>query len=61
MSEIGTDRLEPTAPVADRLGSPSQCEGGRRRARRPTAPPVPENPEPADDLEGPPHEVDSLA
>ena len=61
MSEMGTDRLEPAAAVPDRLGSPGQREDERRRARRPTPPPAPENPEPAADLEGPPHEVDSLA
>jgi len=60
MSEIGTDRLQPAAPVPDRLGSPGRREDGPR-ARRQPPPPAPKDTEPAGDLEGPAHEVDSLA
>jgi hypothetical protein len=59
MSEIGTERLEPTAPVTERVSS----EGPRERGSRPrrTPPPPDPDPEAADHSESTPHQVDSLA
>ncbi len=61
MSEIGTERLEPTAPVVERVSNESPRERGPR-PRRPVGPvPAAPNPEPADQSETAPHQVDSLA
>jgi len=60
MSEIGPDRLQPTAPVSDGLGQEPRREPGPR-ARRAPPPATPENPEPPDPPEVPPHKVDRLA
>jgi len=59
MSEFGTERLEPTARVAEQLDNePPQPPASRRR--RPPPASVPRDREPADDSETPAHQVDSL-
>jgi hypothetical protein len=59
MSEIGAERLEPTAQITERVSNEGPRERGPRSRRQP-APPKSE-PEPADQSEAPPHQVDSLA
>ena len=61
MSEIGTERLEPTAQVAERVSNEGPRERGPRPRRRPAAVTPDPNPEPADQSETTPHQVDSLA
>ena len=60
MSEISSERLEPTARVPDRLEDRPRRELGSR-PRRPVPPQAPDSPEPGEDSEAPPHQVDSLA
>lgn len=61
MSEIGRERVEPMAQIAERLGSEVLRERGSRSRRQPSAIVLQDpNPEPAERLE-PPHQVDSLA
>jgi len=57
MSEIGPDRLQPTAPVSDGLGQEPRREPGPRARRMPT-PATPQNSEP-DPPEVPPHQVET--
>jgi hypothetical protein len=59
MTEIGTERLEPTAQVTERVSDEGPRER-RPKARRP-AMPAKSEPEPADQAETTPHQVDSLA
>jgi hypothetical protein len=59
MSEIGSERVEPTERVPDRLGNEPRGEP-RPRARRQPAPDSSSS-EPADNSETPQHQIDSLA
>ena len=59
MSNIGTERLEPTAQIAERLGNDNPREREPRSRRQPAA--TRPKPEPADQSETTPHQVDSLA
>lgn len=60
MTEIGTERVEPTSRVPDRLNNEPRREP-RSRPQRQTPPPDANNPEPADSPESSQHQVDSLA
>ncbi|MBZ5572846.1 MAG: hypothetical protein LAO09_13325 [Acidobacteriia bacterium] len=60
MSEISSERLEPTAPVPERLGDTPRREPGPRSRRQPP-PQTPDSPEAVEASEAPPHQVDSLA
>jgi hypothetical protein len=60
MTEIGTERLEPTAQVTERASNEDLRERGPRPRRRPAVAPDPQ-PEPADRSEIAHHQVDSLA
>jgi len=58
MSEIGTERIEPTAPVPDRLGN----EPRHKPNTRPRRQPVEDTDSGAsDNSETPQHQIDSLA
>jgi len=59
MSEIGTERVEPTARMPDQLKNESRREA-RSRPRR-QAPSDASNSDQADSPEAPQHQVDSLA
>jgi hypothetical protein len=59
MSEIGTERIEPTAWVAERLGNDPRREP-RTRARRPAAEES-GNSEREDNSEALQHQIDDLA
>ena len=60
MSEIGSERLEPAAPVPDRLGDRPQRQPGPRPRRQPLSQ-SPDSAEPVAASEALPHQVDSLA
>jgi len=59
MSDIGSDRLEPTARVLEPQGQEPRREPGSGARRRPPAP-APKPSEPAETPDTPPHQVDSL-
>lgn len=59
MSDIGTERLEPTASIAERLGNESVREREPRPRPKPAVASNSDPDEPADASE--PHQVDSLA
>ncbi|MGA7379802.1 MAG: hypothetical protein WBX03_03035 [Terriglobales bacterium] len=61
MSEIGTERLEPTAPVGERVSNEGASERGPRPRRPVATVPADSDPEPAAQSETTPHQVDSLA
>jgi len=61
MSEIGTERLEPTAQVAERVSDEGPRGPGPRPRRQPATVPSHPDPEPAEPSETTPHQVDSLA
>jgi|HubBroStandDraft_6_1064221.scaffolds.fasta_scaffold123360_3 hypothetical protein len=61
MSEIATERLEPTAQVTERVSNDGPRERGPRSRPKPATAPSDPNPEPADRSETTPHQVDSLA
>lgn len=58
MSEIGTERVEPTVRLPERLGNEPRAEP-RGRPKRPRGADF--SPHPDDDAETPPHQIDSLA
>jgi hypothetical protein len=60
MTEIGTERVEPTSRLPDRLNNELGREP-RSRPRRQTQPADDDNSEPADNRESSEHQVDSLA
>lgn len=60
MTEIGTERVEPTSRLPDRLSNEPRRKP-RSRPRRQTPPSEATDSEPADDLESPQHQVDSMA
>jgi len=59
MTEIGTERVEPSVRVPDRRDHEPRREP-RPRPPRPKAPDA-SDPEPADNSEGSQHQVDSMA
>jgi hypothetical protein len=60
MSDLQTDRLEPTARVPDQQPQPLRPEA--RRQRRPASPrPNPERDKPAGEKDQPAHQVDRMA
>ncbi len=61
MSEIGSDALQPTAAVPDRLSQQPRREPDPRLRRVPVVPTVPKNTEPPDTNDQPCHEIDSMA
>jgi hypothetical protein len=58
MSDIGTERIEPSAGISGGIDKDLRREP---RPRRPQGAPAKEESDPAEDLEPSPHEVDSLA
>jgi hypothetical protein len=59
MSEIGTERVEPTVGVPDHLGNEPRREPRPRPRRQPAS--DSSSSEPVDSSETPKHQVDSLA
>jgi hypothetical protein len=60
MTEIGTERVEPTSRLPDRLNNEPRREPRSRPRRQPQAPDD-SNSEAADNPESSEHQVDSLA